>query len=84
MEIHASASELWDFAPLLHPSKLKNKNLDMICANDVSDSSIGFNSENNAMTLFWPEGERHLSLQSKQQISHLILKEIASKLAAKK
>ena len=64
--------------------KLKNKNLDMICANDVSDSSIGFNSENNAMTLFWPEGERHLSLQSKQQISHLILKEIASKLAAKK
>ncbi len=64
--------------------KLKNKNLDMICANDVSDSSIGFNSENNAMTLFWPEGERHLSLQSKQQISHLILKEIALKLAAKK
>ncbi|MFY8352151.1 bifunctional phosphopantothenoylcysteine decarboxylase/phosphopantothenate--cysteine ligase CoaBC [Pseudoalteromonas sp. SSM20] len=64
--------------------KLKNKNLDMICANDVSDSSIGFNSENNAMTLFWPEGERHLSLQSKQQISHLILKEIASKLTAKK
>ncbi len=64
--------------------KLKNKNLDMICANDVSDSSIGFNSENNAMTLFWPEGERHLSLQSKQQISHLILKEIASKLAAKR
>lgn len=64
--------------------KLKNKNLDMICANDVSNSSIGFNSENNAMTLFWPEGERHLSLQSKQQISHLILKEIASKLAAKK
>lgn len=64
--------------------KLKNKNLDMICANDVSDSSIGFNSENNAMTLFWPEGERHLSLQSKQQISHLILKEIADKLTAKK
>ena len=64
--------------------KLKNKNLDMICANDVSDSSIGFNSENNVMTLYWPEGERHLSLQSKQQISHLILKEIADKLAVKK
>jgi phosphopantothenoylcysteine decarboxylase/phosphopantothenate--cysteine ligase len=61
--------------------KLKNKNLDMICANDVSNSAIGFNSDNNAMTLYWVGGERHLSLQSKQQISHLILKEIASKLA---
>jgi phosphopantothenoylcysteine decarboxylase/phosphopantothenate--cysteine ligase len=46
----------------------------------VSNSAIGFNSDNNAMTLYWVGGERHLSLQSKQQISHLILKEIASKL----
>ena len=62
--------------------KLKNKNLDMICANDVSDNTIGFNSDNNAMTLYWQGGERHLSLQSKQQICHLIMKEIASKLSS--
>lgn len=61
--------------------KLKNKQLDMICANDVSNQTIGFNSDDNAMTLYWPNGERHLALQSKQHIAHLILKEIAQKLS---
>ena len=37
--------------------KLQNKNLDMICANDVSKSGLGFNSDHNALTLYW-----HLSL----------------------
>ncbi|MCV5753910.1 bifunctional phosphopantothenoylcysteine decarboxylase/phosphopantothenate synthase, partial [Escherichia coli] len=37
--------------------KLTKKNLDMICANDVSVAGQGFNSNDNAITLYWPEGE---------------------------
>lgn len=57
--------------------KLARKNLDLICANDVSQAGIGFNSDNNAMTLFWPEGERKLSLNSKQNIAIEILSQIS-------
>ena len=34
-------------------SKLAAKQLDMIAVNDVSDKTIGFGSENNAMTVFF-------------------------------
>ena len=33
--------------------KLINKKLDMIAANDVSRSDIGFNGEENALTVYW-------------------------------
>ena len=35
--------------------KLQSKKLDMIACNDVSDSSIGFGSDDNAMTLFFAD-----------------------------
>ncbi|MFT7687136.1 MAG: phosphopantothenoylcysteine decarboxylase/phosphopantothenate--cysteine ligase [Candidatus Azotimanducaceae bacterium] len=60
--------------------KLVKKNLDMIVANDVSDSRIGFNSADNATTIFWSEGEVQLPLMSKQQISNSIIEIIAKKL----
>ncbi len=33
--------------------KLSRKNLDLICANDVSQQGQGFNSDSNALHLFW-------------------------------
>ncbi|MDO4897159.1 MAG: bifunctional phosphopantothenoylcysteine decarboxylase/phosphopantothenate--cysteine ligase CoaBC [Moraxella sp.] len=36
-------------------TKLVAKNLDMIAVNDVSDKSIGFGSDNNAITVFFAE-----------------------------
>lgn len=36
--------------------KLQRKGLDMIVANDVSNTRIGFNSENNAVTVVWRKG----------------------------
>ncbi|MFB6348026.1 bifunctional phosphopantothenoylcysteine decarboxylase/phosphopantothenate--cysteine ligase CoaBC [Moraxella sp. ZJ142] len=36
-------------------AKLITKNLDMIAVNDVSDKSIGFGSDDNAMTVFFAE-----------------------------
>ncbi|PQJ39270.1 bifunctional 4'-phosphopantothenoylcysteine decarboxylase/phosphopantothenoylcysteine synthetase [Vibrio campbellii] len=56
--------------------KLLKKNLDMICANDVSVEGQGFNSNDNAITLFWPQGEQALALESKEALSFRILEKM--------
>ncbi|HCG6789792.1 TPA: bifunctional phosphopantothenoylcysteine decarboxylase/phosphopantothenate--cysteine ligase CoaBC [Vibrio parahaemolyticus] len=56
--------------------KLVKKNLNMICANDVSVEGQGFNSNDNAVTLFWPEGELALALESKEALSFKILEKM--------
>nr|WP_319555493.1 bifunctional phosphopantothenoylcysteine decarboxylase/phosphopantothenate--cysteine ligase CoaBC [uncultured Vibrio sp.] len=56
--------------------KLVKKNLNMICANDISVEGQGFNSNDNAMTLFWPEGELVLALESKHALSFRILEKM--------
>ncbi|HDM8216985.1 bifunctional phosphopantothenoylcysteine decarboxylase/phosphopantothenate--cysteine ligase CoaBC [Vibrio campbellii] len=56
--------------------KLMKKNLDMICANDVSVQGQGFNSNDNAITLFWPQGEQALALESKEALSFIILEKM--------
>jgi phosphopantothenoylcysteine decarboxylase/phosphopantothenate--cysteine ligase len=63
-------------------TKLKKKNLDMICANDVSVEGQGFNSNDNAITVYWKEGKQSLTLASKQQIAQQIMASIAEKLEA--
>ena len=56
--------------------KLQDKKLNMIAANDVSDSTIGFNNEQNALTVFWSKGEKKLDVADKQllarQLMHLL------------
>ncbi|GAD66621.1 phosphopantothenoylcysteine decarboxylase/phosphopantothenoylcysteine synthetase [Vibrio proteolyticus NBRC 13287] len=61
-------------------SKLEKKNLDMICANDVSLEGQGFNSNDNAVTMLWKEGSEALPLASKQALAHAILLRIAHQL----
>lgn len=61
-------------------SKLARKNLDLIIANDVSKSDIGFNSDDNAVTLFWPENQRILGKASKRQLARQIIHFIAQQL----
>ncbi|RCU51068.1 bifunctional phosphopantothenoylcysteine decarboxylase/phosphopantothenate--cysteine ligase CoaBC [Corallincola luteus] len=56
--------------------KLQRKGLDMIAANDVSDSSIGFNSDDNALTLYWADGKTELPATSKQQLAAQLLEQI--------
>ncbi|MGR5234503.1 bifunctional phosphopantothenoylcysteine decarboxylase/phosphopantothenate--cysteine ligase CoaBC [Vibrio rotiferianus] len=56
--------------------KLLKKNLDMICANDVSVEGQGFNSNDNAITLFWPQGDQALALESKEALSFKILEKM--------
>ncbi|MBI6548064.1 bifunctional phosphopantothenoylcysteine decarboxylase/phosphopantothenate--cysteine ligase CoaBC [Xenorhabdus lircayensis] len=56
--------------------KLKQKHLDLICANDVSLTGHGFNSDTNALHLFWHDGRIHLPHSGKLQLSHRLLDEI--------
>lgn len=60
--------------------KLKNKNLDMICANDVSNSNLGFNSDNNALTLYWENEELELAINSKTDIAFKVIEQLANRL----
>lgn len=59
--------------------KLKRKNLDMIAANDVSITGLGFNANANALRVFWPQGSQDLPATDKftlaQQLLSLIVKE---------
>ncbi|MCT4707520.1 bifunctional phosphopantothenoylcysteine decarboxylase/phosphopantothenate--cysteine ligase CoaBC [Enterobacteriaceae bacterium H16N7] len=55
------------------------KNLDLICANDVSHAGQGFNSDNNALHLFWQEGDKVLPLERKALLGHLLLDEIVTR-----
>jgi len=57
--------------------KLTRKGLDMIVANDVSDKSIGFNSDNNEATVLWPDGEQALALTGKGAMARQIIQLIA-------
>jgi phosphopantothenoylcysteine decarboxylase / phosphopantothenate---cysteine ligase len=53
--------------------KLERKNLDMIIANDVAAPGIGFNSENNAVTVLWRDGEMDISERSKAQLARELI-----------
>lgn len=53
--------------------KLVRKGTDLIVLNDVSDPEIGFESEQNAVTLVDAEGEAELSRDSKDAIAEQIL-----------
>ncbi|WP_294963006.1 bifunctional phosphopantothenoylcysteine decarboxylase/phosphopantothenate--cysteine ligase CoaBC [uncultured Gilliamella sp.] len=53
--------------------KLSAKNLDLICANDVSNKKIGFNSDQNALTVYWQNGEQTLPLDNKNILAQQLL-----------
>ena len=61
-------------------AKLERKNLDMICANDVSIKGQGFNSDNNALHLYWKSGDKALPLTAKSELGKAIMLEIVERL----
>ena len=56
-------------------SKLQRKNLDLICANDVSGGQV-FGQEQNALQLFWQNGEKILPLADKGKLAKTLVGEI--------
>lgn len=57
--------------------KLEKKKLDLIIANDVSNTAIGFNSDDNAVSVIWNDGEVSLPMTSKQQLGRRLIEEIS-------
>lgn len=56
--------------------KRQQKQLDLICANDVSLANNGFNSDNNALHIFDAFGDVRLPHSTKLELSHYLLDEI--------
>ncbi|MEK1938873.1 MAG: bifunctional phosphopantothenoylcysteine decarboxylase/phosphopantothenate--cysteine ligase CoaBC [Pseudomonas sp.] len=73
----AETEKLLDYAA----RKLKDKNLDLIVANDVANPSIGFNSEENAITIIDRELQQSsLAQTSKGKIARQLIAFIADRL----
>lgn len=57
--------------------KLQKKNLDLICANNITTEGAGFDKDTNIMTLIRKDGEHlQLPLQSKHDAANRILDEV--------
>jgi phosphopantothenoylcysteine decarboxylase/phosphopantothenate--cysteine ligase len=57
--------------------KLSGKRLDMIAANRVGEKDSGFESEDNALVLFTPNGEQDLGRGSKQNLARQLIEAVA-------
>jgi len=57
---------------------LIRKNLDMIIANDVARSDIGFNAEENAVTVLSKTQQQHLPRAKKDLIAQQLIEIIAA------
>lgn len=57
--------------------KMQRKKLDMIVANDVSVPGLGFNSDQNAVTVFWGQEQESIGPSSKQAIAGRLVALIA-------
>jgi phosphopantothenoylcysteine decarboxylase/phosphopantothenate--cysteine ligase len=75
------AAETQDVATYAR-GKLKSKNLNMIVANDVSNSDIGFNSDSNSVTVYWGENQQDFPLMSKSALSNELIELIAHQYTA--
>lgn len=62
-------------------TKLKQKHLDMICANNLKVAGAGFGTDTNVVTLIQAQKEQELPLQSKEAVGHTILDVIAKTLS---
>lgn len=63
--------------------KLQRKGLDMIIANDVSDSKIGFNSDENAVTVITPDSDITLEQRPKRALATSLVEQITQLVATR-
>jgi len=76
------AAETQDLAKYAK-GKLKSKNLDLIAANNVATSGQGFNSDNNALTVFSEDQSIDIPLSSKQVVAYHLVTIIKEKFSTK-
>ncbi len=59
--------------------KLKDKRLDMICANQVGETRGGFEDDQNALQLFWEGGGIALPMTSKAELAELLMEQVITR-----
>ncbi|NOU45179.1 MAG: bifunctional phosphopantothenoylcysteine decarboxylase/phosphopantothenate--cysteine ligase CoaBC [Methyloglobulus sp.] len=64
--------------------KLRKKKLDMIAANWVGRAEGGFDSEQNALEVFWQNGRTSLAMASKTVLAEQLINSIATRFNEKK
>lgn len=74
----AESENLLDYAR----KKLQQKNLDLIVANNIATQGIGFDSDDNAVTLIDRNREQELTQRSKHQLARDLIALIAERLPA--
>jgi len=58
-------------------AKLREKNLDLIVANDVSQEGSGFRTDTNRVTLLWADGKQEpLPLMTKREVARHLLQRV--------
>lgn len=62
--------------------KLVRKKLDMIAANRVGAVDCGFDSERNALSVFWREGSAEIAVANKSDVARRLLALIAERMEA--
>ena len=75
------AAETQDLAQYAQ-DKLQRKNLDMIAANWVGQAEGGFDSDLNALHVYWGNGEKSFKMTDKSQLAKQLLTLIAERLNA--
>jgi len=63
-------------------AKLEGKRLDMIAANQVGDN-LAFDCDDNALTVYWPDGKRELARATKRRLAAELVAVIAERYAAR-
>lgn len=71
----AETERLEDYAT----SKLQEKNLDLIIANRVDRDDVGFNSDYNAATAIWMDGQQEFETTTKTRLAGDLVKLIAGR-----
>jgi phosphopantothenoylcysteine decarboxylase/phosphopantothenate--cysteine ligase len=64
--------------------KLLRKNLDLIAANWVGRDQCGFDSEQNALQIFWKSGQETLAMTDKKQLAEQLICVIAKRMEDEK
>jgi len=64
--------------------KLRRKSLDLVAANRVDGAEVGFDSDDNALTLYWEGGSASLPAAPKMEIARALLRVVAERLDEKR
>ncbi len=74
----AFAAETEELVPHAR-AKLERKKVDMVVANDVSRSDIGFGSDDNVVTLVTEDGDEELPAMTKTALARVLMERIAAR-----